>query len=100
MIKQFNFLEYRQQQRFAGFSLYVSSNGDIKNSSLCYKDGQELPPLNFMTICTFTGRYVIFYNERLPDVIYPVKYEVSTNVIMELCEVSVEGEEHYDNIEH
>ena len=82
----------RQQGRFAGFSLYISNTGNTLDSTfLCYKDGPQLPPLNFTTICITSGRYVIFYNERLYDVTYPAEYEVSTNVFMELCEVKVQG---------
>ena len=79
----------RQRGRFAGFSLYISNTGDMASSSLCYKDGPELPPLNFTTTCTLFGRYVIFYNERLHGVTYPEGYELS--VFMELCEVIVYG---------
>ena len=84
------FKENRQRGRFAGFSLYVSSNGSRDNSSLCYKDGPDLPPLNFTTTCITSGRYVTFYNERLDGVIYPKEYEVS-DVVSELCEVIVKG---------
>lgn len=85
----------RQRGRFAGFSLYVSasdvsSDVDIRGSSLCYKDGPQLPPLNFTTPCTKHGRYVIFYNERLEGGVYPKEYEVN-NVYEELCEVIVQG---------
>lgn len=87
-------MENRQRGRFAGFSLYisntsVSTTGDIQSSILCYKDGPELPPLNFTTKCVEQGRYIIFYNERLEEVIYPKEYE--SIVITELCEVIVEG---------
>lgn len=86
----------RQRGRFAGFSLYVSitdvlSDVDIKSSTLCYKDGPQLPSLNFTYICTETGRYVIYYNERLEGMFYPSQYEV-LNVHTELCEVKVQGE--------
>lgn len=70
--------------------LNVLSNADIKRSTLCYKDGPELPFLNFTTVCTEMGRYVIYYNERLNEVIYPKGYEVE-NVFTELCEVIVQG---------
>lgn len=88
-------VENKQRGRFAGFSLYVSNNDilnteDIHNTTQCYKDGPDLPPLNFTTACTGYGRYVIFYNERLPGVTYPPGYE-SGNVIIELCEVIVLG---------
>ena len=81
----------RQRGRFAGFSLYVSNTGSLDNSSLCYNDGPQLPPLNFTTNCMKSGRYVIFYNERRNGETYPAGYEVSTNVFMELCEVQVQG---------
>lgn len=85
----------RQRGRFAGFSLHVSnydvsSIADIKASTLCYKDGPQLPPLNFTEICSVKGRYVIYYNERLNGVIYPEGYEV-LNINTELCEVIVQG---------
>lgn len=80
----------RQKGRFSGFSLYVSTTGDIQSSTLCYKDGPQLPPLNFTTICTEYGRYVIYYNERKDGVSYPSTYQIM-NVFTELCEVSVKG---------
>lgn len=57
---------------------------------MCYKEGPQLPPLNFTTVCKVYGRYVIYYNERFNDVIYPVGYE-TVNVFTELCEVVVKG---------
>lgn len=83
---------YRQRGRFAGFSVYVSTTGDIQGSSLCYKDGSQLPPLNFTTTCTEHERYVIFYNERLGKNSYPEGDEVY-NVFTELCEVIVQGKD-------
>lgn len=82
--------EMRQRGRFAGFSLFVSDTGSIQGSSLCYKDGPQLPPLNFTATCTKHGRYVIFYNERLDGVSYPEGYRLR-NVYSELCEVIVLG---------
>ena len=73
---------------------YISNSGNtdnLDNSSLCFKDGPQLPPLNFTLTCVTSGRYVIFYNERLDGVTYPEGYEVSTNVYTELCEVYVNG---------
>nr|XP_022312538.1 multiple epidermal growth factor-like domains protein 10 isoform X2 [Crassostrea virginica] len=91
LFKNYDGYESRQQGRFAGFSLYISNTGNMDSSSLCYKDGPELPPLNFSTECTLSGRYVIFYNERLDGVAYPVGYEVVAIVYTELCEVIVKG---------
>ncbi|XP_062621291.1 multiple epidermal growth factor-like domains protein 10, partial [Saccostrea cucullata] len=78
----------RQRGRLAGFSLYASNTTNIQNSYLCYKDGPELPPLDFINICTIHGRYVTFYNER-NETSYPVGYE--TTIVTELCEVIVTG---------
>nr|XP_034321035.1 multiple epidermal growth factor-like domains protein 6 isoform X1 [Crassostrea gigas] len=94
LFKSYDGYEIRQRGRFAGFSLYVSTTdvstpSEIKSSTLCYKDGPQLPPLNFTTTCTEHGRYVIFYNERLDGVVYPMGYELY--VYTELCEVIVQG---------
>ncbi|XP_078327601.1 uncharacterized protein LOC144623186 [Crassostrea virginica] len=91
LFKNYDGFEMRQRGRFAGFSLYISNTGDRASSSLCYKDGPELPPLNFTTTCTLSGRYVIFYNERIDGVTYPARYEVASLVYTELCEVIVYG---------
>ena len=64
----------------------------MDSSSLCYKDGPQLPPLNFSTTCITSGRYVIFFNERINGVTYPEEYEFE-NVYTELCEVTVNGKE-------
>ena len=93
------FVEMRQRGRFAGFSLYISNTGDRASSSLCYEDGSELPPLNFSTTCTLSGRYVIFYNERINGVTYPAGYEVASLVYTELCEVIVYGNVFFINLD-
>nr|XP_034321740.1 multiple epidermal growth factor-like domains protein 11 [Crassostrea gigas] len=90
IFKNYDGFQNRQRGRFAGFSLYVSNSGDISGSTLCYKDDQHLPPLNFSTVCIKRGRYVIFYNERLDGVIYPDGYELQ-NVYIEICEVIIQG---------
>ncbi|XP_078329594.1 uncharacterized protein LOC144617738 isoform X1 [Crassostrea virginica] len=89
LFKNYEGHEIRQQGRFAGFSIYVSTNGTRDNSSLCFKDGPKLPPLNFTTNCITSGRYVDFYNERLHGVTYPDGYAYV--VFTELCEVIVQG---------
>ncbi|XP_052694706.1 scavenger receptor class F member 1-like [Crassostrea angulata] len=81
--------EDRQRGRLAGFSLYVSTTGDITGSTHCYKDGPQLPPLEFTTTCVQHGRYVIFYNERKHGITYPMDYQ--TSAVNELCEVVVLG---------
>lgn len=79
-----------QRGRFAGFYLYVSNTTDRHCGYQCYKDGPELPPLNFNTNCITNGRYVFFYNERKNGINYPVGYKTES-VYMELCEVFVSG---------
>lgn len=66
----------------------------MRSSTLCYKDGPQLPPLNITITCNEYGRYVIFYNERLDKNIYPTGYEL-VNVVTELCEVVVKGVDFY-----
>ncbi|XP_052695521.1 protein draper-like [Crassostrea angulata] len=90
IFKNYDGLENRQRCRFAEFFLYVSTTGDILGSTLCYKDGLHLPPLDFSTVCIERGRYVIFYNERLDGAIYPDGYEL-LNVYIEICEVIIQG---------
>lgn len=85
----------RQRGRFAGFSLYLSDTGAIRESTLCYKNDTQIPHLNFIATCTEYTRYVIFYNERLDGVTYPKRYEVN-NVFTELCEVIVQGNTFYN----
>lgn len=80
----------RQRGRFAGFSIYISNNGEINDGDLCYKNGPVLPFLSISVECFGFGRYVIYYNERFPGEVYPEGFEQS-NVHTELCEVSVQG---------
>ena len=61
----------------------------MDNASLCYKDGPQLPSLNFTTNCLTFGRYVTFYNERLTGATYPQEYQQT--VYTEICEVIVQG---------
>ena len=84
------FVEMRQRGRLAGFSIYLSTMGVINDSFVCYKDGPLLPSLNFTTDCIGSGRFVIFFNERLSEASYPEGYE-TTSVTTELCEVIVQG---------
>ncbi|XP_062584209.1 uncharacterized protein LOC134245990, partial [Saccostrea cucullata] len=78
--------------RFAGYFLYVS-NSTLKNngtSRLCFHDHQNVngTPTDDQRInCSVYGRYVIYYNERRPDVTYPSYY--SPDAYNELCEVEV-----------
>lgn len=62
----------------------------IKGSTLCYKDGPQLPPLIFTISCMEHESNVIFYNKRLDGVYYPVGYQLLI-VVSKLCEVIVLG---------
>lgn len=59
----------------------------IEGSIMCYKDGSQLPPLNFTTICKDYVRHVIFYNKRIDGFTYPEVYEIY-NVYTDLREVN------------
>nr|XP_022305066.1 multiple epidermal growth factor-like domains protein 10 isoform X2 [Crassostrea virginica] len=89
LFKNYDEYENRQRGRVAGFSLFISNNGSMNSPFLCYKDGPQLPSLNFTTTCITSGRYVIFYNERLDGTTYPEGYELIAYT--EICEVIVQG---------
>ncbi|XP_052695886.1 uncharacterized protein LOC128174358 [Crassostrea angulata] len=75
-----------------GFSVYVSNTTDRSQGTLCFKDNNftinTIPPV-FTTNCSAHGQYIIYYNERLPGVVYPVGY--ASKVESDLCEVEVYG---------
>nr|XP_022308538.1 receptor-type tyrosine-protein phosphatase gamma-like isoform X3 [Crassostrea virginica] len=78
--------------RFLGFSLYVSNTTERMNGTVCFKDESftlSTIPAIFNTTCPVHGQYVIYYNERLSGVVYPVNY--SKYAFNELCEVEVYG---------
>ncbi|XP_078330370.1 uncharacterized protein LOC144624441 [Crassostrea virginica] len=78
--------------RFLGFSIVVSNTTNPRDGVVCFRDTK----LNRYTIpavsdidCHVTGRYVIYYNERNPELGYPQDY--SQFAYAELCEVEVYG---------
>lgn len=79
--------------RFLGFSLFVSNTTNTSDGFLCFKDrgvyNKSTIPVIFNTNCSVHGQYVIYYNERLTGVPYPKDY--SPYAYNELCEVEVFG---------
>lgn len=78
---------------FLGLSVYVSNTTDKLQGTLCFKDSfytVDTIPANLTITCPIHGRYVIYYNERLPGVTYPKRY--SPFAQSDLCEVEVYGE--------
>ena len=78
--------------RTLGFSLYVSNTTNKSEGHLCFKDTVytlSTIPAVFNTTCPVHGQYVIYHNERLPEVTYPDNY--STYAFNELCELEVFG---------
>ncbi|XP_062622133.1 multiple epidermal growth factor-like domains protein 10 [Saccostrea cucullata] len=75
----------------AGFSLYISDDDiNFRNGHLCYNHNDSTLPELYMEInCKVHGRFLTFYNERLPDVKYPDGY--SATAIIQLCEITVTG---------
>lgn len=81
------------ESRMAGFFIYVSNTTSKEDGYLCFHDMQTLNRTlseDQRINCTVYGRYVIYYNERRPDVVYPSYY--SDYAFSELCEVEVYGE--------
>nr|XP_034318570.1 multiple epidermal growth factor-like domains protein 10 [Crassostrea gigas] len=75
-----------------GFSVYVSNTTDRSQGTLCFKDNNfTINTMHsvFTTNCSVHGQYVIYYNERLPGVVYPDGYGIY--VWIALCEVEVYG---------
>lgn len=78
--------------RMAGFSLYVSNTTSKDDGHLCFHEIQNAvgtPSEDQRIQCPFHARYVIYYNERRPEVVYPSYY--SEFAYSDLCEVEVYG---------
>nr|XP_022304108.1 neurogenic locus notch homolog protein 2-like [Crassostrea virginica] len=78
--------------RMAGFFLYVSNTTSKEDGHLCFHEIQIFngtPSEDQRINCSVHGRYVFYYNERLPGVTYPSYY--STYAFYDLCELEVYG---------
>lgn len=76
----------------SGFSVYVSNTSDVSQGMLCFKDNNftsSTISAIFNITCPVHGQYVIYYNERLMGVDYPLEYSVLA--YNDLCEVEVYG---------
>lgn len=77
---------------FLRFSVYVSYTTNKSEGVLCFKDTNfttRTIPAVITINCTVRGQYVIYYNERLPEVSYPDDY--SKHAKADLCEAEVYG---------
>lgn len=84
--------------RVLGFSVYVSNTTVTTDGKLCFKDtsfNRTTVPAFINITCIVHGQYVIYYNERLPNTIYPSYY--SPDAHNELCEVEVYGKSIFFN---
>ncbi|XP_078330401.1 uncharacterized protein LOC111110994 [Crassostrea virginica] len=90
-----NFMRDKNNQypsRFPGFSIVVSNTTNPRDGVVCFRDttlNRSTIPAVFDIDRHVTGRYVIYYNERNPELGYPKDY--SHFVYAELCEVEVYG---------
>ncbi|XP_061194947.1 uncharacterized protein LOC133203115 [Saccostrea echinata] len=79
-------------ERFLGFYVFVSNTTSPRDGYLCFQDTiynkSTIPAVANIT-CTVHGQYVIYYNERLPNVTYTDEF--SDYAHNELCEVEVYG---------
>ena len=80
-----------------GFFLYISNTTSRYDGVLCFRDTnftRDTLPAVLNISCPHVGRYVIYYNERLPGQTYPSDYAQYTYTA--LCEVEVYGKLYHD----
>lgn len=86
-------------RKLLGFSIIVSNTTDLRDGVVCYDNTDyniSTTPSVVDIFCSVVGRYVIYYNERLPGVTYPELY--SQYAFADLCEVEVYGKKKYQTI--
>lgn len=75
-----------------GFSLYISNTTDRLEGVRCFHESKytiHTIPDHMSIYCPHSGQYVIYYNERIPGITYPVGY--SPHAHADLCEVQAYG---------
>uniref|UniRef100_K1S5X4 EGF-like domain-containing protein n=1 Tax=Magallana gigas TaxID=29159 RepID=K1S5X4_MAGGI len=73
---------------FSGNNVTISAaagTGGVAITSISFLKGNNSVDIS----CSVIGRYVIYFNERLPGIIYPTDY--SRFAFTDLCEVEVYG---------
>ncbi|XP_052693345.1 uncharacterized protein LOC128171591 [Crassostrea angulata] len=84
---------FRAKIQSLEFSLYVSNTTEKSDGVLCYTDHNftvDAFPEVLDTPCPVNGQYVIYYNERLPNITYPYPHFYDYVRIL-FCEVEVYG---------
>nr|XP_034318991.1 uncharacterized protein LOC117687041 [Crassostrea gigas] len=79
-------------KKLLGFSIIVSNTTDRRDGVVCYQDTQYTAstiPDKVEIFCSVIGRFVFYYNERLPGIRYPKDY--SKYAYGDLCEIEVSG---------
>lgn len=82
----------RIHKKISWIFIVVSNTTDHKDGVVCYHNKSYTKytiPSKVDISCSVIGRYVIYFNERLPGIIYPTDY--SRFAFTDLCEVEVYG---------
>ena len=77
---------------FLGFSVYISNTTNKEDGVLCFRDTsytRALIPNPVNLICPYSGRYVIYFNNKTHK---PFLYGYSYYADADLCELEVYGE--------
>ena len=76
-----------------GFSVYISNTTSKNDGVLCFHDSKytrDNIPETATIPCSYSGQYIIYYNERVRGRNYPSGYYRYARA--DLCEVEVHGE--------